>query len=220
MSEPSTPPSAGAGEVAQGGAQGSAEGAEGPTGKPGRYQRSAGGMVGAMLLLLLVIGAFVAFRALTRDDVAVEPDHVDYLAIVRTYQESGVEVVYPTSLPKDWQATGAEVTPGKQLDWSLRTLTPEGEFAGVRESTRELDALITTYVDEHAERGDDVTIDSAVAGTWQQWSDAGGDTAYAARLSPGLDPSRPSWVLVFGSATPEQLRELAGRLTQDPVPRS
>ena len=42
------------------------------------YQRSASGLVGALLVTLLVIGAFVAFRALNRDELEVGPEAVDY----------------------------------------------------------------------------------------------------------------------------------------------
>ena len=50
--------------------------------QPGRYQRSTSGMVGALLVTLLAILAFVAFRACNRTDLEVKPDHVDYLAQV------------------------------------------------------------------------------------------------------------------------------------------
>lgn len=186
--------------------------------KPGRYQRSAAGMVGAMLVLLLVVAAYVGFRALTRDDLVVNPERVDYLAVVAATQQSGVDVVYPASLPDGWLPTGAEIVPGDELDWSIRTLTSDGEFAGVTESTRDIDDLIAQHVDEHAEEQDSIAADLAWAPTWRQWTDAGGDTAYAAPVTPGLGGSEPSWVLVFGSATPEQLQDLLGRLTLDPVP--
>ena len=48
----------------------------------GRYQRSFAGMIGALLITLLVIGAFVAFRALNRDELDGGPKPVDYLETV------------------------------------------------------------------------------------------------------------------------------------------
>ena len=67
--------------------------------QPGRYQRSTSGMVGALLVTLLVILAFVAFRALNRSNLDVKPERVDYLAQVRYAQQAGSEVVYPARLP-------------------------------------------------------------------------------------------------------------------------
>jgi len=75
------------------------------SGQPGRYQRSSSGMVGALLVTLLVIGAFVAFRACNRTDLVVDPEHVDYLTQVGFAQEAGDQVVYPASLPTGWFAT-------------------------------------------------------------------------------------------------------------------
>ncbi|HET7070318.1 MAG TPA: DUF4245 family protein, partial [Nocardioides sp.] len=74
-------------------------------GQPGRYQRSPSGMVGALIVTLLVILAFVGFRALNRSDLDVKPEHVDYLAQVRYAQQAGSEVVYPARLPRGWYAT-------------------------------------------------------------------------------------------------------------------
>ena len=67
--------------------------------KPGRYQRSPAGMVGALIVTLLVISAFVAFRALNRTDLDVKPERVDYLAQVRFAQQDAQggtsDLVYP-----------------------------------------------------------------------------------------------------------------------------
>ena len=45
-----------------------------PSGSPApRYQRSTGGLVGALLVTVLVILGFVGFRALNRDQPDVKP---------------------------------------------------------------------------------------------------------------------------------------------------
>ena len=41
--------------------------------QPGRYQRSMSGMVGALLVTILAIVAFVGFRAFTGSDLDVKP---------------------------------------------------------------------------------------------------------------------------------------------------
>ena len=79
--------------------------------QPGRYQRSASGMVGAMLVTLLAILAFVVFRACNRTDLEVGPDHVDYLAQVGYAQRSGADLVYPASLPAGVCDAGESAVP-------------------------------------------------------------------------------------------------------------
>ena len=52
------------------------------SGQAGRYQRSAGGMVGAMVVMVVLLVAWVGFRSLTTQ----EPDNpvktVDYAQVV------------------------------------------------------------------------------------------------------------------------------------------
>ena len=52
------------------------------SGQAGRYQRSFSGMVGAMVVLLVVIGGYVAFRAVNRNDVA-DPVRVGSVVTIR-----------------------------------------------------------------------------------------------------------------------------------------
>jgi hypothetical protein len=52
-------------------------------------------MVGAMLVLLALLGALVAFRSLTRPEVEVRPTAIDYLAAVDGAQANGIRVFYP-----------------------------------------------------------------------------------------------------------------------------
>ena len=151
------------------------------TGSAGRYQRSTNGLIGALLITLLFIGVFVAFRAINRDNPDVKPTRVDYLSAVDAAQQSGFKAVYPPTLP-------------------------DGRFAGVRQEVAPLDQLLQTYVDEHPTQGPTVRIDSPIASKWQSFSDSGGDHAFATELGRDV-------VLVYGSASPEDLRTLAGDLT-------
>jgi hypothetical protein len=164
-------------------------------------------MVGAMLVLLLLIGAFVGFRALNREELEVEPERVDYLAAVEAAQSGDWQVAYPATLPSDWQATSIDAAAG--VDWGIGFLTPDG-FAGVRQSESSLSELLRTYVDEETRSLPPVEVAGDLGGRWQAYADAEGDLAYASEVDGQA-------LLVFGSATESDLLTLAERLTTEPV---
>jgi hypothetical protein len=172
--------------------------------QPGRYQRSFSGMLGALVVLLLVIGGFIAFRAVTRDDLEVEPEQVDYLETVRLAQQADLTVVYPPSVPEGWQATSVESQPGRE--WGIGFLTPDG-FAGIHQSEDSSNDLLETYVDEAPTEGDPVTI---AGQEWEAWSDDGGDRGYLGEVDG-------QQVLVYGSESAETLQSLAASLTTAPL---
>lgn len=187
--------------------------------QPGRYQRSAGGMLGALLVTLLVILAFVAFRALNRSNLDVKPGRIDYLTQVRYAQQAGSEVVYPARLPHGWyatQVTFSPVSPGTPSELVLSMLTGDGKYAGFVASPESLSELLATYVDAHARSGAPVTVDHSVVGTWDTWTDAGGDTALVGQRGGG---TKKQTLLVFGTVTEPQLEQLAGSLTTARVAR-
>lgn len=166
-------------------------------------------MVGAMLVLLAVIGAYVALRSLNRDELAVEPERVDYLGAVRAAQSGDWRVVYPSSLPSGWRATSIDAS--ADTEWGIGFLTPDG-FAGVRQSDRALDDLLTTYVDEDTDDLPAVSPGGDLDGRWQAFRDSGGDLAYASEVAGQT-------LLVYGSAPESELLDLAGRLTTRPLDR-
>lgn len=180
--------------------------------RPGRYQRSAGGLIGALVILLGLIAAFVAFRAVTRSDLEVRPEPVDYLATVADAQAAGLDVVYPRSLPDGWIASTVQLAPVAERSFGISMLTDDDLFVGLRQDDQELDQLLATFVDDHPAEGDSVEIDSALGSRWRTFTDEGGDTAYAAQSGPD-----GTWVLVYGSAAPDQLERIVAGLTTDPV---
>jgi hypothetical protein len=182
--------------------------------QPGRYQRSTSGMVGALIVTLLVILAFVGFRALNRSNLDVKPEKVDYLAQVRYAQQAGSDVVYPPRLPSGWYATEITLSPGKPPELELSMLTGEGEYVGLVESPESVPELLTRYVDPHPQAGAPATTDGSVVTRWDTWTDSGGDTALAARLMGRCGHgSTAESLLVFGSASRARLEELAASLT-------
>ncbi len=182
--------------------------------QPGRYQRSPSGMVGALIVTLLVILAFVAFRACNRADLNVQPDHVDYLAQVGYAQRAGTELVYPAALPSGWYATKIDLSLGKRPELSLSMLTAKGndaQYVGFVQSPVPIPELLTTYVDPAPTSGQPVTLPDGLVRHWQTWTDSGGDTALVARW-------HGSSLMVFGGAPLDQLEQVAGSLTTRRLP--
>ena len=177
-----------------------------PGQRPARYPRTTNGLVGSLIVTLLAIGAFVALRALGRDELEVKPEPVDYRSTVTSLQEGGSTVVYPADLPRGWMATSVDVVAGDDPAFGVGMLTADGEFAGVRQEDAPLDDLLATYVDDKPTEGAELTVTGSVARTWRSFTDSGGDRAYAATL--GDDE-----VLVYGSASAADLRRLLGLLT-------
>ena len=159
-----------------------------------------------MVITLVAIGAFVLLRAVTRSDLEVEPEAVDYRAAAAAVYDDGGRVVYPVRLPRGWIATSIDYVPGERPAWGVGMLTDAGDFVGVRQEDAPLDDLLTTYVDEQTVKGSPITVTGSVARRWQAYADEGGDHAYAAEL--GNDE-----VLVYGSAPTADLRRVLGLLT-------
>ncbi len=179
--------------------------------QPGRYQRSTGGLIGAILITLVAIGGFVVFRAMVRDEVDKEPEALDYLESVGFAQDAGVEIAYPASVPDGWAATSVDYQPGDPPAWGVGFLTDDTLFVGVRDEDASLDDLLETYVDEdenEIEQLPDADLASDVASTWEVFQDSGGDRAYAAEVGDRV-------VLVYGSAPAEDLELVVGELTTD-----
>ncbi len=185
-----------------------------PTGRPGRYQRSASGLIASLVVTVLVIGGVLFFLSAFRNDLEIEPDSIDYLEPVGAAQQAGLSPVYPASLPDGWIATGTDIEVQDGRAFMLRMLTDDERFVAVRREDASVTALLTRWVDEEVEVADGYTVPDAVrrpvARTWNGYTDAGGDTAYAAEI--GEDT-----VLVFGSASPEELQDVVDSLVTTPL---
>lgn len=158
--------------------------------QPGRYQRSASGMVGAMLVLLAVIAAFVAFRAINRNDPENPVRPVDYQQTLEyARSQAAFPLLAPPSLPKGWRATSVTFVP-RPTRWHLGVLTDDDRYIGLEQSRGSVADMVQRYVDQEAARGRPVEVDGK---SWQTWTDAGGDTALS-RVQDGVT------TLVVGTA--------------------
>ena len=175
--------------------------------QPSRYTRSFGGMTGALIVTVLFVLAFVAWRGLFRTDVDSAPVAVDWQESVELAQQADLEVVHPRELPAGWTATSVELSAGDDPRWGLGVLTGDGDFIGIRQQDTSVDDLVQLYVDERAEAGDDASVPSEVTDTWQTFSDDGGDHGYATEVGDEA-------VLVYGSAPVEDIEAYLGSLTR------
>ena len=186
----------------------------GPREEPARYSRTTNGLLASLIVTVLAVGAFVGLRAVFRDQPEIGRDAVDYLATVQDVQESGIELVYPASLPEGWTATLIDYVPGERPAWGIGMLTDEGRYVGLRQEDADVDELVTAYVDEDAEPGDESGIESDLStGPWQTWADAGGDLAYTTTLTSGADSTMGETLLVYGSASRDDQEQLIALLT-------
>ncbi len=171
--------------------------------RPGRYQRSFAGMLGAMVVLVLVVGAFVVFRETTREDPANPVVAVDFKRPAQfARDEADFELLSPQKLPEGWMATSVRFTQGDDQEWHLGMLTDEDRYVGLEQSNRTVDDMVEDFVDEKAEQGDDVTI---AGESWESWTDAGDDLAL-------VRESDDVTTLVVGRVSQETLEELIATL--------
>jgi Protein of unknown function (DUF4245) len=178
--------------------------------QPSRYERSTSGMVGALLLTSLFVIGFVVFRACSRTTPDVRPDHVDYRAQIGFAQRSGATLVYPARLPSGWYATRLDYEAGNPPELGISMLTPDQQYAGLRQSPRDIAELLAVYVDPQPSAGRSVTVDGGIVRRWDTWTDASGDTALSARW-------HHESLLVFGTAPLAGLEQLASTLTDAPT---
>lgn len=180
------------------------------SGRPGRYQRTTHGLVVSLIVTVVAIGVVLWLMGLFRSETVYEPEPVDYLAGIEGAQDAGMEPVYPPSLPEGWIATGAEVVPGEVPEFALKFLTDDEEFVGIRQGEVTVGTLLSEHVDEETESIDGYSSAGSVATEWDGYEDAGDDTAYAAEIGDEI-------VLVYGTATPEELQAVIDSLTREPV---
>jgi hypothetical protein len=165
-----------------------------------------------MLVTVLAVLAFAAFRAVTRDNEPTPVRAVDYVAVARMARaDKQLLVVTPEKLPTGWSATSATYTTGAAPAWHLGMLTNDGKYVGVEESQSTVQDLAREHVDVDAQRGKDVTI---AGQTWQTWTDTGGDYAVTRSLrSGGAGGTGAESLLVVGTAPEQEIRDLAATLT-------
>lgn len=189
MSETSTPPAT-----------------EGPA-KPGRYQRSAGGLLGSMVVLVVVVLGIVVFRAAFRATPDYRPEPIDYRALITSVQGVGLTPVYPHRLPDGWSVKDASFTPGQRPVLDLVLSTDDQHTAGLHEEDAAERTLLATYVGTGVSEDRSGSLRTPVA-TWTRWTDTDTDHAYTAQVDGQT-------VLVYSSGDPAALTAFVRSLTTE-----
>jgi hypothetical protein len=136
-------------------------------------------MVGAMVVLVAILVAWVAFKSLTTR----QPDHpvqtVDYAQVVAPAKRAAsFDLVAPPSLPAGWRATSVNFNDQSAPRWHLGVLTDEGRYVGLEQSERSVRSMVADYVDERSTRGEPVDV---AGRRWATYTDSGGDLALVRR---------------------------------------
>jgi uncharacterized protein DUF4245 len=177
--------------------------------KAGRYNRSTGGLIGSMIVLVVVVLAIVVVRAVFRDTPDYEPAHIDYRELVTSVQQLGTEPLYPQQLAAGWYVKDATYTPGKQTALDLVFATDDDHTAGLHQEDASEQELLTKYVGGGVSKNPDGDLTTGVA-TWTAWTDTDGDHAFTAERGDDT-------VLVYSSGDPGELKDLVESLTDAPL---
>lgn len=177
-----------------------------PTGRPGKYQRSVGGLIAALVTTAVVIGGLIWLMGLFRHDTDIGPDRVDLRSTIRQFQQGGLEPVYPRSVPDGWTVTAAEV-PEDQGGFEVRMLTDDEKFVGITVAKGSSAFELLHRVGEEEPTAEAAySSDGSVAPKWDTYSD-GSDRAYVAELSGHR------LVAVYGDAPASELEGIVDDLT-------
>jgi hypothetical protein len=147
--------------------------------RAGRYQRSFGGMLTALGVLVVVVVGYVAVKALVLPDQATTGAPVHYAVVVPQARKAArFDLLAPPRLPEGWRATSVRFDPGPPQHWHLGVLTGAQRYVGLEQGNQPVASMVQTYVDPAAKH----RPATVVGGTsWSTYTDAGGDLALVRR---------------------------------------
>lgn len=167
-----------------------------------------------MVVVLLFVGAFVLFRALNRDQKGAEPQTgcqcrpIEYQPLAANARaDNKLQVFSPPQLPANWEATSATYDTQQNPHWHLGA-TNGKDYLGVEEGMDSLSAELSIAL-----QGGWTSVGSVHAGAyqWAAYKDAHGNYAIAREFASKV-PRFPEWLVVVGSASPQQVQEFAASL--------
>ncbi len=167
-----------------------------------------------MVWSLAAVGLLVAFLvAVTYRD---RPDPIRVVdpvpAGVQAKQAAPFDVVVPAGLPAEWKPTSAGYAPATRsaipnaASWQVGYVTPAGDYAALAQAEGDPAVAVRNLVEGARPAGEGA---GPFVG-WARWESDSGRQAYVLE--------RPdSTVVVFGTASDEELAVLAAALRPDPT---
>ena len=147
--------------------------------QPGRYRRSAGGLVAAMAVLVAVVLLGAAARSLVSREPNTPTPRVDYASVVPAARKAAdFSLLAPRRLPAGWRATTVGYRDEPQPHWHLGVLTDRNRYVGLEQGNVPVRQMVHRYVDEAATRGRPVDVAGA---PWATYTDSGGDLGLVRR---------------------------------------
>jgi hypothetical protein len=132
-------------------------------------------MVGAMIVLVVLLVAWVGFRSLTEEKPSSAVRTVDYAKVVAPAKKAAdFELVAPAALPSGWRATSVSYTDSPPQHWHLGVLTDRDRYIGLEQGGGSERSMVTEYVDKDASRGEPMDV---AGRRWTTYTDPGGDLA-------------------------------------------
>jgi hypothetical protein len=143
------------------------------------YQRSTGGLIGAMVVLVAVVLGYAGLRSLTSNDPSVATRPVAYQKVVPEARRSAdFALLAPTSLPRGWRATTVGFRDPPRGHWHLGVLTDHDRYVGLEQGDVSVQSMVSQYVASTTARGRPVDVGGH---RWATYTDSGGDLALVRR---------------------------------------
>lgn len=176
-----------------------------PQEQPSRtYQRSAAGLIGALLAVLGLIVVVWALSRFQHRGVADPAQPIDYRGqLADARRTAPFPVLAPSAVPAGWRATSASWDgQPPDLTWHLGFLTTDGQYVGL-EQGRSPGADFVARSTSATVPGQPVTV---TGHRWQTLSSSSGDDRALVRRNPAFT------TVVTGTAPFSQLKSFAASL--------
>ena len=170
-----------------------------------RGRKTVGDMVRSLAVVLVLVGVIVAFNVVQEPDELVP--QVDYpAALAEARLQATYDVLDPEPLPAGWRISSARTdASGDGVHWHVGMVTPSEEYAALEQSDGDRDALL----DEVAAGGRSAGTVQVAGQPWRRLEGGEPEEHALVRAEDGVT------VLVAGSASWRELRELAASVSAD-----
>lgn len=158
-------------------------------------------VLGAMILAVWFVANLVYSK--TPEDVVPKVDHVAAIAEARAV--ASYPIVAPRDLPSGWRANGARFEPAEtQQPWHLGVITEDGEYIGLDQAKRSVDAMVRSYA-----RGSKAAGEAEFGGIeWSVRRGPGSSVAYVRTVGDSV-------VIVVSDADRDDVERYVASLSSD-----